>query len=820
MSDEHGPPAKKRPKTRSSTTTRSGLATQSSLHSFFGSQNSSKKKDVKKGLFAAKANGDKGYNDDDDGHNDDERKQAPKRAKTENGTSAKNDDDKNGKNEANEVNKTTSTVPDPISPSVVTPRNAVWTSLHDNHVLVRKPTNDKKPRTKVAAFDLDGTLMVWSASFTGFWPNQLSHFELWSSTVPNKLRDLYDDGYKIVFISNQGGIQKAHTGKKATLIKNVMNWLAHMIDRPVHAVLSTRSLKKTSDSFHKPTPKMWQVVVESLNNRTLFDLSSSFFVGDSSDPNDEQGGVDLKFAENVGSRFNKDKTPLKFYTPTEYFGPSDAARRQKTQQLGNEPPIPDEALATRSALLGGYLTGPVLLILCGVQGSGKSTFCEKLLEGKGDDHWVHLSQDTINNGKPGKREKVELEAKLALQGGHSTVVDRMHLDPEQRDYFVQVAKDVGVPVHILLLNPDRDIVAKRVRERTNHPGKVQGEDGARRALQSLDKLVVPTYAEEVQLITCVKTGEEAIRYAGLYRALAPGCEIPPVSMKVKLDKDVSIPRIALGTMGVGKRITKDVIESAVKVGIRAIDTAPTYKNEDRIGDALTDLREDIFCIAKVPKVAAQPDDVRTQLKASLSKLKKGHVDLLLLHWPCDVMNNGTLEDVWKTMEECRAEGLCKALGVCNFNARALSSLLCVCSHPPVINQVERHPLCSQMELVDFCARNNILLQAHTPLGQGKDELLQNSVIRQIAKKSHMSPAQVILQWNIQQGFLIVPKCSSIEHMEEVVMKKKNSTRQSLSSDDMKQIDMLNEGKRFVTPPFMYGKADYCWGGSLRGLSRK
>jgi bifunctional polynucleotide phosphatase/kinase len=302
-------------------------------------------------------------------------------------------------------------VPDPIVPKAVkTPYTVMWQSVKDNLVIVRKPSNES-PRTKVAAFDLDGTLVAWSSSFAGFWPSQLNHYELWNSRVPTILRQLHDDGYKLLLFSNQGGIQKAHAGKKATLIKNVIDWLAYIIDRPVFAVMSTKSPKKSDDSYHKPSPKMWKVAITSLNKRQDFDLSQSFFVGDSADPNDPQGGVDLRFAQAVGEvHGGNDETTtatttttrtartaaLKFYAPPEYFGPSDGERRQKQSAFQGELPPPKEALTTRSALLGGYFQhGPILLILCGVQGSGKSTFCEILLAESNQHqqrHWRHFSQ--------------------------------------------------------------------------------------------------------------------------------------------------------------------------------------------------------------------------------------------------------------------------------------------------------------------------------------------------------------------------------------------------------------------------------------------
>jgi DNA 3'-phosphatase len=692
-----------------------------------------------------------------------------------------------------------------IHPKLVQPaRNVSWQSYHDTIVLLRKIAKEE-PRTKIAAFDLDGTLFVWSAG-GGFWPSQPNHYELWSSGVITKLRGLYDNGYKLVLFSNQGGIQKAHQGKKATLVKTVVDWLAHQIDRPVYCTMSTKSPKKSDDSFHKPGRKMWDTMVQIHNKGVDVDLSESFFVGDSAEPDDEQGGVDRRFAETVG---------IKFYTPTEYFGPSDYDKRQlaKGVQAVVSPP-PQQALEARKALLGGYMKGPILLILCGVQGSGKSTFCEQLLQ-QNNDHWVHLSQDTINNGKPGKRETVEEQTRTSLQLGKSVVVDRMHLDPQQRGYFIEVANSMSAPAHVVLLNPPKEIIAKRVRERTNHPGKVEGAQGAKIAIQSISRIVLPTYSEDdIELISSTSTTSGAKRICDLYRGLLGLSSNQKLPLKphlqqqhMHLDDTHTMPVIALGTMGVGKRIAKDVVNSALCAGFRAIDTAPSYKNEEQVGDAVVDDADDIFCIVKIPKSVTEPDQVRPALELTLKNLQRKHADLLLLHWPCDVINAGTLATVWKEMERCMKDGgLVKALGVCNFNASALAELLPSCSIRPVVNQVERHPLLPQMPLVDFCARNDILLQAHTPLGQGKANLLEHAVITRIAKETGASPAQVCLQWNKQQGVAVVPKCKSEEHMKEL------QTCKVLSPDQMRDLDSLGrESHRFVAPPFMYGKGTYCWG---------
>lgn len=698
----------------------------------------------------------------------------------------------------------------PIVPKLIsTPRKVVWQSLHDYHVLVRKPLHEA-PRSKVAALDLDGTLVVWRSAS---WPSELAHYELWNPKVYRILRSLYDQGYKVVLISNQGAIQKAHQGKKATLVKNVMDWIAEGVGRPIFAVLSTRSPKKIGEaSFHKPSPKLWGVIQKYLNQSQLLDVSQSFFVGDSADPNDEQGGVDAKFARMVGETYGEGRITLAFHTPSQYFGSSSSDQRKQERQVAHsiQTPPPARALQARLALLGGYYPtkDPILLILCGVQGSGKSTFCQHLTEGSGLEEWAVYSQDTINNGKPGRRESVEEAAREALDKGTSVAVDRMHLDVTQRAHFVSLAQQMGVQAHIVVLAPPKEVLASRLRERTNHPGGVQGEDGVRHALRSLEQLQLPTYDEDVELISVTQTGDEAIHLALLYRATRGKHIVPEPKMEQTLELSSSnrlvIPSIILGTMGIGKRITDDTITAAIDVGITGIDTAPTYNNEDKIGEALANHDNKMFCVAKVPKTATNPDNVRGALDKTLEKLQRCQVDTLLLHWPSDVIAAGTLEEVWKEMEACVDEGKCRALGVCNFNVNALAQLLSTCRMPPVINQVERHPLLPQTELLDFCARNHVKLQAHSPLGQGNEALLSHEVVKEVAKTSGQSPAQVVLRWNLQQGVLVVPKSKDANHMKEFL------TTKILTPGEMGQIDGIATERRFVAPPFMYGTANYCW----------
>ena len=695
---------------------------------------------------------------------------------------------------------------------VSTPRTARW-SVHKGCVLVRTVPSDK-PRPRVAAFDMDNTLLVWTCPR---WPSQFDHYELWSRrAVGPTLRRLYDDeGCKLVIVSNQGGIRKALTGKIANRTRALIDWLEHdVIQRPVHAVVSTNN---GPGGYHKPNPALWQIMERYCNGGLVADRPTSFYVGDSvlSDPNDAQGGVDERFAQNVGQLVG---TPLGlFQHPQDYFGPNDLNQRTKHTTMAQYQPPPPQALHTMASLWSGYLattttTRPILLILCGVQGSGKTTFCQRLVSSssskENDDKdtpcWVHLSQDTIRKGKPGKREAVQAAALEALtKQGHSVVVDRTHLDASQRRPFVELAQKANVSVHAVWLQASKETVAQRVRERTNHPGGVEGERGAKLALAAMARIQPPHYQEGFSLISISQNPHTANRLADLYKqsttsrrpsflVIAPG---------------VDMPTLALGTMGMGKRATAQLVQQACQTGYKAVDTAPTYQHENHVGLGMT---KDVFCIVKVPKRATTAQQVRTELETSLAKLQRPVADLLLLHWPS---NAETLEPVWKEMELLVKENkLCRSIGVCNFGVNALRMLLPLCEIPPAVNQVERHPLLPQWELLQFCSNHGIAVQAHTPLGQG--QLLRHDGVSRVAKDAGLTPAQALLAWNLQHGVAVVTKASSTQHQLEglEVLNKKNKSL--LSSAQMKELDSLSSksAKRFVAPPFMYGPGiPYAWG---------
>jgi len=738
-------------------------------------------------------------------------------------------------------------IPDPIIPQFLsTDSSAVWISSSNNLIIRRDIISSS--RTKAAAFDLDNTLLIWRCAH---YPSQPHHYELWNDRIIHSFQQLYDKhNYQLVIFSNQGGIRSAIHGKTAERIKGLLNWLANQIQRPLLAVIST----STKSGLHKPNPTMWDICEKECNNGVSFDLKDSFYVGDS-DGNDgtwrsdvskddeyRSKAVDKLFAENVGKLKG---ITLRFFHPREIFGQCAfeyrKERESKAIPLSNYKHPPQSTLQTHGALFGGYLEGPIMLILCGAQGSGKSTFAETLIKFNGDTNssskiytskknpWIHLSQD--GNGskvkKPGKREEVEKAAFLALSKHTvSVIVDRMHLTPEQRLHFIQIAKKCSVPVHIVLFQPPKKVMEARVRDRVNHPAGVEGNHGVSILHRCWNQLVVPTYEENVDFISIVRNEADVEILSEKYRYcfssyVTEHMHLPPIrtTTLLRVEKSTddskqqdSIPTLTLGTQKVGKRIASSIVSTALKWKIKAVDTAPTYNNEEMIGQGLI---PSTFLIVKVPKRAVTPIQVKEEILGSLKKLRLKKANLVLLHWPCEFFEEKTLQKVWEELELLKEDGLCEYLGVSNFSISALQILLPMCKTTcPVVNQVERHPLCPQWKLLDFCRSNSIIMQAHSVLGNGSPKLLNHPTVVRIANETSNSEAQVLMKWNIQQGVPIVTKCTNEKHIKEassILI----SNRTTLGPLHMKSLDDIGRDPssrlRFVAPPFMFVKgAIYSW----------
>ncbi|XP_063700895.1 uncharacterized protein LOC134831164 [Culicoides brevitarsis] len=251
----------------------------------------------------------------------------------------------------------------------------------------------------------------------------------------------------------------------------------------------------------------------------------------------------------------------------------------------------------------------------------------------------------------------------------------------------------------------------------------------------------------------------------------------------KLSTGHFIPLIGLGTYQIRGPEVFPAIDFALDVGYRHIDTANVYRNEKEIGDALKTLlpkygltREQIFITSKlVPRNKQSNDDVIATVKQSLRDLQTSYIDLYLIHWPgvygipVESPENAKYRaSTFEALAECQRNGLCRSIGVSNYTVSHLKELLSQCSDVrPTVNQVEWHPHYHQPELLEFCRKEKIFLQAYSSLGTSNTTSLRDDpTIQEIAKKLGKTPSQILLRWAFQQEIGILPKARSRSHVEE------------------------------------------------------
>ena len=233
-----------------------------------------------------------------------------------------------------------------------------------------------------------------------------------------------------------------------------------------------------------------------------------------------------------------------------------------------------------------------------------------------------------------------------------------------------------------------------------------------------------------------------------------------IQSRIRLSNGVGIPRFGLGVyQSPPGRITQDVVKYALKTGYRHVDTAYIYGNESDVGKALHDSgihRDEVFITTKLWNTRdVGYDSALRSCEDSLRRLGLAYVDLYLIHWPVRGIGNNTIE-IWKAMVHLLREGKARAIGVSNFSIDDLKQILNDSDVLPAVNQVEFHPFLYQKDLLSFCDRNSIQLEAYSPLTRGRR--LNHPTIVNIAKKyDNKTPAQILIRWSLQHNLVVIPK---------------------------------------------------------------
>ena len=226
---------------------------------------------------------------------------------------------------------------------------------------------------------------------------------------------------------------------------------------------------------------------------------------------------------------------------------------------------------------------------------------------------------------------------------------------------------------------------------------------------------------------------------------------------VALAGGTQIPLVGLGTWPMDDAEARRVVASAIELGYRHFDTAENYENERGVGDGLRDSgidRADIWVTTKFNRRwHAAPAE---GLKGNLQRLGLDYVDLALIHWPNP--DQDRYVQAWEGLIELRAQGLARAIGTSNFTPAHLTRLIDATGVAPEVNQLELHPYFDRPAERAFHAAHGIVTEAWSPLGRGNG-LLDEPLVTGLAGRLGVTPAQVILAWDVVQGIVTIPKSS-------------------------------------------------------------
>ena len=229
-------------------------------------------------------------------------------------------------------------------------------------------------------------------------------------------------------------------------------------------------------------------------------------------------------------------------------------------------------------------------------------------------------------------------------------------------------------------------------------------------------------------------------------------------------KNMVMPAVGLGTWELRGRVCARIVEQALRLGYRHIDTAEMYDNEREVGEGLRASgvkRDDVFVTTKVWPTHFSAPELERAAKESLTRLRLSEVDLLLLHWPS---RNIPLSETIGALCKVKRAGMTRHIGLSNFTGELLEDAVKLSTEPLICNQIEIHPFLDQFAAIAASRAHGMTLVAYSPVAKGA--VRKNAVLARIGKAHGKTAAQVSLRFLLQQNFVVIPRTSKQERLSE------------------------------------------------------